>query len=694
MNGVYSLSHIGTNLRANLLKTSTALTLLAVAYATLLPGTAQSAEPAGYDYLGFLNGGYFSYAYGVSADGKVVVGHANENFRPRAFRWTEAGAMVSLGILNSGLSSLAYGVSADGKVVVGVANDGTAGYANRAFRWTEASNTMVSLGTLNGGTSSEARGVSADGKVVVGFAADASSEHRAFRWTEASNTMVSLGVLNSGNSSEAYGISEDGKVVVGFADDGSAGNKKRAFRWTEAGNTMVSLGVLNSGNESFAQGVSADGKVVVGYAEDGNASFQNRAFRWTEGGNAMVSLGTINGGTVSYAFASNNDGSVVVGWSQDGNVQAPRAFRWTDATGMISVEDWLRNNGATVASDFTSEARGVTADGSVVVGTTVNSTAFIARVSSTGSGIIDVNEFYSSLAAKPTANVGINYAGTVLNGAHGEPMRNLLDVGQQSIWVTSDIGYDNGSASDGAFGLADFGYGLGLEGGATARFAFGGLYTDQDIDTGGNFINKGFYIAPEVTLPVAGNVYATVGAYYAPGKLSVTRGYLNGGVMDYSSGEADLDTWGAKLRFDWLNAATVSDWNLTPYASLTYAHAKLDAYTETGGGFPASFNSTSDHSTVVRAGVDGVHALNNDIRLLARAEAAYRFEDETAATSGTITGLSGFSFEGQDTNQFWLRGGLGAEVDVAGGTASLNVNVTTQGDDPTVWVRSGWKVKF
>jgi hypothetical protein len=80
--------------------------------------------------------------------------------------------------------------------------------------------------------------------------------------------------------------------------------------------------------------------------------------------------------------------------------------------------------------------------------------------------------------------------------------------------------------------------------------------------------------------------------------------------------------------------------------------------------------------------------------LLARAEAAYRFENETAATSGTITGLSGFSFEGQDTNQFWLRGGLGAEVDVAGGTASLNVNVTTQSDDPTVWIRSGWKVTF
>ena len=81
-------------------------------------------------------------------------------------------------------------------------------------------------------------------------------------------------------------------------------------------------------------------------------------------------------------------------------------------------------------------------------------------------------------------------------------------------------------------------------------------------------------------------------------------------------------------------------------------------------------------------------------RRLARAEAAYRFENETAATRGTILGLSDFSFDGQQTHQFWLRGGLGAEVDVAGGTASMSVNVTTQGDDPTVWLRSGWKVKF
>jgi hypothetical protein len=44
--------------------------------------------------------------------------------------------------------------------------------------------------------------------------------------------------------------------------------------------------------------------------------------------------------------------------------------------------------------------------------------------------------------------------------------------------------------------------------------------------------------------------------------------------------------------------------------------------------------------------------------------------------------------------QWWVRGGLGAEFAVGGGTASLMVNASTEGGDPSVWLRSGWKVNF
>ena len=63
-------------------------------------------------------GGNYSIAYGVSADGSVVVGYSNTGSATHAFRWTSAGGMVDIGTLG-GANSVANGVSADGSVVVG-----------------------------------------------------------------------------------------------------------------------------------------------------------------------------------------------------------------------------------------------------------------------------------------------------------------------------------------------------------------------------------------------------------------------------------------------------------------------------------------------------------------------------------------------------------------------------------------------
>jgi probable HAF family extracellular repeat protein len=65
-------------------------------------------------------GAFFGAAFGVSADGSVVVGQGFSAAGVEAFRW-QGGVMKDLGDLPSGMfSSRAYGVLAeDGAVVVG-----------------------------------------------------------------------------------------------------------------------------------------------------------------------------------------------------------------------------------------------------------------------------------------------------------------------------------------------------------------------------------------------------------------------------------------------------------------------------------------------------------------------------------------------------------------------------------------------
>jgi probable HAF family extracellular repeat protein len=212
-----------------------------------------------------------SFAGAVSGDGSVIVGSmwGDGNF---AFRWTAGSGMVSLDDFPGGLvESAAYGVSADGSVVVGY---GTSSNGYEVFRWT-ATNGLENLGDLPGGdVDGYGSAVTADGQVIVG-GSRATNGNEAFRWTRASG-MVSLGVLPGFTDSEATAVSADGNTIVGFCWDQNGAST--AFVWSPAAGMQKLADVLAARGADLsgwqfllqARGISADGRWVCGYGKATN----------------------------------------------------------------------------------------------------------------------------------------------------------------------------------------------------------------------------------------------------------------------------------------------------------------------------------------------------------------------------------------------------------------------------------------
>jgi probable HAF family extracellular repeat protein len=310
--------------------------------------------------IGFIAGGTHSIAYGVSANGLVVVGSGDSTGgNEQALRWAD-GAITGLGFLPGGNSSAAVGASADGSVVVGSSNTST-NLDPQAARWTMGS--VNGLAFLPGCNSSQATAVSADGSVVVGGSDTGTScEAQAFRWQNGS--MAGLGFLPGGNSSMANGASADGSVVVGSSS--SSTSQLLAFRWFNG--TMVSLGILPGGSTTAANGVNADGSVVAG-AGDFGFNNEAQAVRWVN--STKSGIGFLPNGGRSLAKGVSADGFVVVGFAYDANSNL-QAFRWTRGGSMHAVADLLTGAGINVAGWQLNGAAAVSADGRTIVGSGID----------------------------------------------------------------------------------------------------------------------------------------------------------------------------------------------------------------------------------------------------------------------------------------------------------------------------------
>jgi probable HAF family extracellular repeat protein len=252
-------------------------------------------------------------AYGVSADGAVVVGWA--------YNAAGYGACLSLdggwvGCKTSARCraagwSYAYGVSADGAVVVGWAENAAGQMACLSLDGVGWDARPRHAGRL---FESEAYGVSADGAVVVGWAENAAGQRRAFRWTASGwdagprhagrrlergfwcfRRRLRGGRLGLLQRRRAFSVPFAGRLRVGCKTSArwaafrallmvfqptapwwsaglyNAAGHWRAFRWTASGgmedlNTTYASLLTNGSVLWEARAISPDGRYIVGGA--------------------------------------------------------------------------------------------------------------------------------------------------------------------------------------------------------------------------------------------------------------------------------------------------------------------------------------------------------------------------------------------------------------------------------------------
>ena len=308
----------------------------------------ENQDQAAFSGIGDLAGGdYASAAFGVNADGTVVVGHSVAGLGRQAVRWTADVGLLSLG----GASSAAWAIDDSGQTIVGEAivspSPGDAvvwmdaqgptalprqymGPADRSSAevisgdgqvidgemWQSGAFGPAGLAWHSLGLPSIvpyiAKGSSHDGSVIVGYGGYSRpyTTHFALRGVERL-PYATLCITPVLCDSEAAGVDSDGVLAVGHSYDPQDG-RTRATLWDVTAGTVATL---SSQQEAKALGISGDGKVIVGYQVYERAI----AMRWMNGTERKIldllseASVAMTGWTLTIAHAASRDGRVIVG---------------------------------------------------------------------------------------------------------------------------------------------------------------------------------------------------------------------------------------------------------------------------------------------------------------------------------------------------------------------------------------------
>jgi hypothetical protein len=176
--------------------------------------------------------------------------------------------------------------------------------------------------------------------------------------------MVDLGAHPSGYGYlPVLGMSADGQVIVGEARVSGSVTTWMSYRWQNG--TYLELPLAPGAIKSTALGANANGSVICGsmvYPGSNNV----HPYRWTAAG-GTEDLGLPPGGIYAFPSGISGDGSVIAGtgvWVPG----QPHAVIWTRARGIQDLNTLLSSMGINLNGMVLTEARAVSADGTVIVG--------------------------------------------------------------------------------------------------------------------------------------------------------------------------------------------------------------------------------------------------------------------------------------------------------------------------------------